>query len=73
MLLGPKDCAGALAVLDLPFLFQSPRQADRVLDGEIGRAILDQLEAHGMKGLALWETASATSPTLSDRCARPRI
>jgi TRAP-type C4-dicarboxylate transport system substrate-binding protein len=55
MLLGPKDCAGALAVLDLPFLFQSPRQADRVLDGEIGRAILPALYSSTRHRLVLDE------------------
>ena len=44
-----------MSVLDLPFLFGSPGHAYRVLDGEIGRAILDKLEQHGLKGLALWE------------------
>lgn len=42
-------------VLDLPFLFENPSHAYKVLDGDIGRAILDKLERHGMKGLALWE------------------
>lgn len=42
-------------VLDLPFLFDGPKHAYKVFDGEIGRAILDKLEQHGMKGLALWE------------------
>lgn len=42
-------------VIDLPFLFDGPGHAYEVFDGEIGRAILDKLEQHGMKGLALWE------------------
>ena len=44
----------ALGVFDVPFLFASPGHAYAVLDGEIGRAVLDGLERHGMKALATW-------------------
>jgi len=47
--------APEMNVLDLPFLFQSYDHAYEVLDGEIGRQLMDQLEAHNIKGLALWE------------------
>lgn len=46
---------GRMNVLDLPYMFASTEQAYKVLDGPIGRGLLDELEAHGMKGLAYWE------------------
>ncbi len=42
-------------VVDLPFLFRSPEHAYKVLDGEIGRGLLDRFEKVGIKGLAFWE------------------
>lgn len=42
-------------VLDLPFLFRDATHAYKVLDGEIGRSLLDKFEAVGIKGLAFWE------------------
>jgi tripartite ATP-independent transporter DctP family solute receptor len=47
--------APEMNALDLPFLFRSYDHAYEVLDGEIGRQLLDQLEQHDLKGLALWE------------------
>ena len=44
-----------LNVLDLPYLFDDATQVAKVLDGEIGRSLLNELEAHQMKGLAFWE------------------
>lgn len=46
---------GRMNVLDLPYMFASTEQAYKVLDGPIGRGLLDELEGHGMKGLAYWE------------------
>jgi len=45
----------SLAVFDLPFLFNSPEEADQVLDGPVGDWLLAQLPAVGLKGLAWWE------------------
>ena len=42
-------------VLDLPFLFRDAGHAYKVLDGEIGRGLLDKFTAVGIKGLAFWE------------------
>lgn len=42
-------------VLDLPFLFRDAAHAHTVLDGGIGRGLLDKFEAVGIKGLAFWE------------------
>ncbi len=46
---------GRMNVLDLPYMFNSAEHAYKVLDGAIGRGLLDELEAHNMKGLAFWE------------------
>jgi tripartite ATP-independent transporter DctP family solute receptor len=46
---------GRMNVLDLPYIFTSAEHAYKVLDGPVGRGLLDELEAHGMKGLAYWE------------------
>ncbi len=45
----------AMNVVDLPFLFRSPEHAYAVLDGDIGRSLLDRFERVGIKGLAFWE------------------
>ena len=44
-----------LNALDLPYLFDNDAHVAKVLDGPIGRSLLDELEAHQMKGLAFWE------------------
>ncbi len=44
-----------MSVLDLPFVFADSAHAYRVLDGEIGQKLLDDLETHNLKGLAYWE------------------
>lgn len=35
-----------LAVFDLPFLFDNPKQADKVLDGPVGQKILQKISKH---------------------------
>jgi tripartite ATP-independent transporter DctP family solute receptor len=42
-------------VVDLPFLFRDREHAYKVLDGPIGRELLDAFSAKGIKGLAFWE------------------
>ena len=44
-----------MGVLDLPFLFLSPAHVDKVLDGKVGRALLDSLSSANIKGLAFME------------------
>ena len=44
-----------LNALDLPYLFDSTEQAHHVLDGTVGRGLLDELGKHQMKGMAFWE------------------
>jgi TRAP-type transport system periplasmic protein len=42
-------------VVDLPFLFRDREHAYKVLDGPIGRELLDAFAEKGIKGLAFWE------------------
>src|SRR5690606_17803567 len=42
-------------VFDLPFLFNSDKEADAVLDGQLGESLLKKLEAKGLVGLVYWE------------------
>ncbi len=44
-----------LMVLDLPYLFDSPEHVTKVVDGSLGRSLLNELEAFRIKGLAFWE------------------
>lgn len=47
--------APRLNVMDLPYLFRDTAHAHKVIDGPIGAELLQDLEKHGMKGLAFWE------------------
>ena len=42
-------------VVDLPFLFRDREHAYKVLDGRIGKDLLDAFSSKGIKGLAFWE------------------
>ena len=42
-------------VVDLPFLFRDREHAYKVLDGPIGKNLLDAFSAKEIKGLAFWE------------------
>lgn len=43
------------ALVDLPFLFESPKQADAVMDGPFGAALARQLPEKGLVSLGYWE------------------
>lgn len=58
-------------VLDLPFLFRDANHAYRVLDGEIGRSLLDRFDAVGIKGLAFWENGFRHITTAKKPVVRP--
>ncbi len=45
----------SMGILDLPFLFRDYAHVDKVLDGPIGRQLLDDLGKANLKGLAFWE------------------
>jgi tripartite ATP-independent transporter DctP family solute receptor len=42
-------------VLDYPFLFDSEKEVEAVLDGPVGQHLLDTLPEKGLVGLAFWE------------------
>ncbi|CAM5184792.1 TRAP-type transport system, periplasmic component, predicted N-acetylneuraminate-binding protein OS=Castellaniella defragrans (strain DSM / CCUG 39792 /65Phen) OX=1437824 GN=BN940_01371 PE=3 SV=1 [Castellaniella denitrificans] len=44
-----------MALWDTPFLFNSGEEADQVLDGKTGQAIMRKLEDKGLVGLVYWE------------------
>lgn len=43
------------AVLDLPFLFNAPEEADKIVDGPIGTKLHKGVEDKGLVGLGYWE------------------
>ncbi len=43
------------ALLDLPFLFNTPEEADKIVDGPIGTKLLKGIEDKGLVGLGYWE------------------
>jgi len=45
----------SINILDFPFLFRDYAHVDSVLDGPIGRKLLDDFEKANLKGLAFWE------------------
>ncbi|MFA5385956.1 MAG: TRAP transporter substrate-binding protein DctP, partial [Eubacteriales bacterium] len=45
----------SMGILDLPFLFGDYAHVDKVLDGPLGRQLLDDLDQANLKGLAFWE------------------
>jgi len=44
-----------MALWDTPFLFNSAEEADAILDGPIGKKVMDKLPEKGLVGLAYWE------------------
>jgi tripartite ATP-independent transporter DctP family solute receptor len=44
-----------MAIWDTPFLFNNVREADAVLDGPVGQAVMDKLQDKGLVGLVYWE------------------
>ena len=44
-----------MALWDTPFLFNNVKEADVILDGPIGRKVMDKLEEKGLVGLVYWE------------------
>jgi tripartite ATP-independent transporter DctP family solute receptor len=45
----------AFKIYDLPFIFANEEVADYILDGPVGKKLLDMLPAQGLVGLAYWE------------------
>lgn len=44
-----------MALWDTPFLFNSAKEADAILDGLIGQKVMDKLKEKGLVGLVYWE------------------
>jgi tripartite ATP-independent transporter DctP family solute receptor len=42
-------------VFDLPFIVSTPQQADALVDGAVGKALLAKLPEKGLIGLAFWD------------------
>jgi len=42
-------------IVDFPFLFNDPKEADAVVDGPIGKLLADKLPAKGLVHLSYWE------------------
>jgi len=47
--------AKEMALWDTPFLFNDAKEADAVLDGPVGKQVMDKLADKGLVGLAYWE------------------
>ncbi|MGL5362832.1 MAG: TRAP transporter substrate-binding protein [Bosea sp. (in: a-proteobacteria)] len=43
------------AALDLPFMFNSAEEADKIVDGPVGQKLLASLADKGLQGLGYWE------------------
>ena len=46
----------SMQLVDLPFIFPSPKVAHEVLDGDAGKKLLATLDKVGLKGLTFWES-----------------
>jgi tripartite ATP-independent transporter DctP family solute receptor len=44
-----------MGLWDTPFLFYNAEEADAILDGPIGKKVIDKLEEKGLVGLVYWE------------------
>ena len=42
-------------IFDTPFLFDNFKEADAILDGPVGKKLLDKLPAKGLIGLSYWD------------------
>ena len=62
-----------MAALDLPFLFNSAQEADAVIDGPIGRKLIDKLPAKGLVGLAYWDLGFEKCTPAPNRSPRRTI
>jgi tripartite ATP-independent transporter DctP family solute receptor len=44
------------ALFDIPYLFANEKEADTLLDGPVGKSLLDKLPEKGLVGLCYWES-----------------
>ena len=59
-----------MAVLDFPYLFDNAGEADAVIDGVIGKKLIDKLPAKGLVGLAYWDLGFREMHTRSKPIAK---
>ena len=59
-----------MAVLDFPYLFDNAAEADAVIDGAIGKKLIDKLPAKGLVGLAYWDLGFREMHTRSKPVAK---
>ena len=57
-------------MVDCPFLFDTPQEADAVMDGPVGTALAAKLPRTGSSGSATGSSASGSSPTAAFRSPR---
>ena len=62
----------SMGVVDLPFLFTSPDHVDKVLDGAVGRELLDDLESAHIKGLSFFENGFRNFTNSRRRLRKPK-
>lgn len=61
----------SMGVVDLPFLFTSPGHVDKILDGLVGRELLDDLESARIKGLSFLENGFRNFTNSRRRLRKP--
>ncbi len=61
----------SMGVVDLPFLFTSPGHVDKILDGQVGRELLDDLESARIKGLSFFENGFRNFTNSRRRLRKP--
>ncbi len=61
----------SMGVVDLPFLFTSPGHVDKILDGHVGRELLDDLESARIKGLSFFENGFRNFTNSRRRLRKP--
>lgn len=58
-------------VFGIPFLFNDRSHVYKVLDGEIGKSLLDKVDQKGMKGLGYWEVGFRQITTKDTPVTKP--
>ncbi len=61
----------SMGVVDLPFLFTTPGHVDKILDGRVGRELLDDLESARIKGLSFFENGFRNFTNSRRRLRKP--
>ena len=62
----------SMGILDIPFTFTDYGHVDKVLDGAIGRQLMDDLDKSGFKALAFWENGFRNLTNSKRPVVKPR-